>query len=148
MNLHTSREVFKQYLNKKDPSKKTYCRHSAFKGFFQQLGDSWFLEITPTYHFTRDGRSDYPYREELLKGIKRLDRNPAIVGQLLMWQDILSKNTNSLFNNSEYPFLEFSNLETVSIEVGICDDIWFNTEDSVEKLALAELKNQPRFVGI
>lgn len=148
LSVNTSREVFKQYQSKKDPTRNTYCRHSAFKGYFFQLGNGWFLEITPTYHFTRNGRDDYLYREELIKGIKRLERNPAIVGQLLMWVDVLKKPTQNLFNNQEYPFLSFGDLEKVDLDVGIPDDKWYDAEEDLEKRTLSEIENQPRILGI
>lgn len=145
--ISASREVFKQYRNKKDPTRKTYCRHSAFKGFFLRLGNDWYLEITPTYHFTIDGRIDYPYRAELMKGIKRLDRNPAVVGQLLMWVDMLKRPIKNLFAN-EYPFLTFGDLEKVSLDAGIPDNVWYEAEEGVEKQTLSEADNQPGIFGL
>jgi hypothetical protein len=50
-----SREVFKQYTRKNDPTQPTYCRVLTFKGYFIRLSDAWYLEITPTYHFTSTG---------------------------------------------------------------------------------------------
>ncbi len=146
--INATREVFKQYRGKKDPTKKTYCRHSAFKGYFARLGDSWFLEITPTYHFTINGKVDYPYREDLLKGIKRFERNPAVVGQLLMWSDLLKRPTRNLFNNQEYSFLVFDDIERVTLEAGISDDTWYYAEDAIEKQTLSDEDNQPEIFRI
>jgi hypothetical protein len=47
--------VFKGYPKKSDPSKMSYYRHSAFEGRFIRYGSQWFLQVTPDYHFTRDG---------------------------------------------------------------------------------------------
>jgi hypothetical protein len=143
----SGREVFKQYSSKSEPVRKTYCRHSAFKGPFVRLGNAWFLEITPTYHFTRNGRDDYPYREELLKGIKRLERNPAVVGQLLMWVDFLKRPIENLFSK-EYPFLSFGDLKTVTLDAGIPDNTWYEAEEDIEKQTLAEKDNQPELFGL
>lgn len=133
-----SREVFKQYVNKNDPTQKTYCRHSAFKGHFLRLSNEWYLEISPTYHFTSDGYERYKYREERLQGIKRMDRNPAVLGQLLMWADYLSQPT--LFS-SEYPLLRFGQLATVDINTSLPDDFWYNTEEGGEAKSLGETDN-------
>ena len=92
---HARREVFKQYTKKSDPNQRAYCRHSAFKGYFQRIENQWYLEITPTYHFTSDGKKEDIFRESRLKGIKRLERNPAVVGHLLMWVDYLKKPIES-----------------------------------------------------
>lgn len=135
-----SREVFKQYVNKNDPTQKTYCRHSAFRGHFLRLGDGWHLKITPTYHFTSDGYSKHKFRDELLQGIKRLDRNPAVLGQLLMWADYLSQSTQNLFS-SEYPFLRFGQLVTVESNISLPDDVWNDTEEEDEVKILGETDN-------
>ena len=121
-----NREVFKQYVKKNDPTQKTYCRHSAFKGHFLRFSNEWYLEIFPTYHFTLDGYSKHRFRAELLQGIKRLDRNPAVLGQLLMWADYLSQST--LFS-SEYPLLRFGQLVTVDINTSLPDGVWSKLEE-------------------
>ena len=121
-----NREVFKQYVKKNDPSQRSYCRHSAFEGHFLRFGDEWYLEITPTYHFTSDGYSKHKFRAELLQGIKRLDRNPAVLGQLLMWADYLSQST--LFS-AEYPLLRFGQLATVDINTSLPDGVWSKSEE-------------------
>jgi hypothetical protein len=135
------REVFKQYFGKKDTTRKTYCRHAAFKGHFLRSDNQWFLEITPTYHFTNNGVDDYSYRDETLKGIKRLERNPAVVGQLLMWTDLLRRPIKNLFEN-EYPFLSFGELETVDVNAGIPDNIWYAAEEDLERETMSKLDNQ------
>ena len=136
-----SREVFKRYGKKSDPSQTVYCRHSAFRGHFLRLRDGWYLEITPTYHFTSDGYNRYKFGAERLQGIKRLDRNPAVLGQLLMWVDYLSQSTQDLFS-SEYPFLRFGQLATVDNNTSLPDDDWYNVAEEDEAKNLEEPDNQ------
>ena len=135
-----SREVFKQYSKKSDPSQRAYCRHSAFKGYFVRLGDEWYVEITPTYHFTSDGYTENKFRAERLQGIKRLDRNPAVLGQLRMWADYLSR-PHDLFS-LHYSFLRFGQLATVDINASLPDDLWNNAEEEDEVENLEETDNQ------
>jgi len=142
-----SREVFKQYMKKSNPQQRAYCRHSAFKGYFVEYGGEWFLEITPTYHFSSNGYDEDKYREERLKGIKRLERNPAVIGHLLMWVDYLRKPLLSLFA-SEYPFLCFGELAKVDVNAGIPDDIWYQAEESEEAKTLRAVVNQPSLFGL
>ena len=66
-----------------------YLRHAAFQGRFRWLGGQWYLEITPTYRFTRNGKDLDRYHEGLLSGIKRIERNRSVLSQLLMWQAVL-----------------------------------------------------------
>ncbi len=136
-----SREVFKQYSKKGDPSQRAYCRHSAFEGQFLRLGDEWYLEITPTYHFTSDGYRKDKFREERLQGIKRLDRNPAVLGQLRMWAVYLSRPQDLLSLN--YPFLRFGQLATVDINASLLDDVWYKSEEK-DKSVEENTENQLR----
>ena len=53
------------------------------------LGDEWFLEVTPTYRFTFDGKRKAFFHEKGLKGIKGLERNRAVLSQVLLWTDLL-----------------------------------------------------------
>lgn len=66
-----------------------YLRHSAFQGRFRLLGGQWYLEITPTYRFTRNGKDLDRYHEDRLSGIKRFERNRSVLSQLLQWQAVL-----------------------------------------------------------
>lgn len=82
--------VVSHYENEsKDGKKYRYLRHNAFQGRFRFLGGHYYLEITPTYRFTRDGRDLDRYHEERLSGIKRLERNRSVLSQLLIWQATL-----------------------------------------------------------
>lgn len=135
----TKRDVFHVYRSKKDPGRISYCRHSAFRGYFQRLDDAWFLEITPTYHFTSNGHDPYPFYEELLSGIKRLERNNAVLGQLVFWAGYLSNL--DLF--SEYPFLSFGRLRQFDISVGIDDVAWLKQEEPEDAEALKSTADDP-----
>lgn len=66
-----------------------YLRHDAFRSRFRWFGGGWFLEVTPTYRFTSDGKTKYRFHEDQLRGIKRLERNRAVLSQVLVWTDIL-----------------------------------------------------------
>ena len=66
-----------------------YLRHAAFQGRFRLLGEQWYLEITPTYRFTRNGKDLDRYHENRLSGIKRFERNRSVLSQLLIWQAVL-----------------------------------------------------------
>lgn len=142
-----SREVFRAYYSKSSRSRIAYCRHSAFKGYFLRLDDGWYLEITPTYHFTRDGYTEDRFREEHLKGIKRLERNPAVLGQLLMWADYLRKPVRNLFS-SEYPFLSFDELATVNIDTSLPDSTWYEAEEGSEARTIQATDNQLQLFGL
>jgi hypothetical protein len=102
----------------------SYCRHHAFEGRFVFFDERWFLEITPTYVFTRDGREVHRRHEELLKGIKRLDRQIAVFSQLLLWEHLLVERQTTLFDRRRTSFLRFGDLAQVSLEVGPAEAAW------------------------
>lgn len=66
-----------------------YLRHAAFQGRFRFMGSQWYLEITPTYRFTYNGKDLDHYHERRLSGIKRFERNRSVLSQLLLWQAVL-----------------------------------------------------------
>lgn len=120
-----SREVFKRYQSKLDPERTSYFRHVAFFGRFLQLDGDWFLQIAPTYRFTKDGYHDSRYSAEALSGIKRLENNQAVHGQVVMWAEFLQKET--LFSRHNmikfYPLLQFI------ADSGFDDPDWLKRED-------------------
>lgn len=129
----TSRTVFKGYPKKSDHTQMSYYRHSAFEGRFVRYGGAWYLQITPTYHFTRDGERFSRYAPDLLSGIKRLENNQAVHGQVVMWAHLLT--ARSLFDTGP-SFLDFAALQQFELGVGLDDDTWLKREDTEKRDAL------------
>lgn len=135
----TEREVCGPRYSKRDPSKLLYYRHSAMQWRFHFLDKKWYLEITPTYHYTRDGLLPDMFAEEHLKKIKEKEKNAAVFGQVVMWADFLAR-PGDLFTG-DYPFLEFGRLESLDFDYGINDGQWLEREDETErKSAQSELE--------
>jgi hypothetical protein len=126
----SSRAVFERYVRKDDPKRVAYYRHMAFKGQFARYGQDWFFEITPTYHYTTDGREDYRFREDQLSGIKRMERNKAVMYQVHFLADYLRRDATLYI--AGYPFLEFGELEKFQIDRGINDPLWLKAEHEDE----------------
>lgn len=118
----TARTVFRRYAKKGNRTETAYYRHSAFEGRFKRFDGVWYLEITPTYHFTRDGRWTAAFYEDNLSGIKQLETNQAVLGQTVMWAEYLSRDGNLL--EPQYPMLRFDGLMTVELGAGIEDEAW------------------------
>jgi hypothetical protein len=125
---HTSRNVVKLYPKKKSPTETAYFRHSAFVGRFQHFGDDWYLEVTPTYHFTRDGYREDRFAADHLKKIKELENNGAVVGQFAMWRYYLTNRTSGDMFTREYPFLKFGVAADYPVEQGVPDKLWRSQE--------------------
>ena len=99
-----------------------YVRHHAFRPGFQLIDGTWHLEIEPAYLFTSDGNRLHGREDVLLAGIKRLDKNLAVVGQLQLWEHVLTQPPSLL--KSEPPLLSFGELQVVRCPVGIDDSLW------------------------
>lgn len=115
-----------------------YYRHNAFEWQFRRYRGEWFLEIVPTYHFTADGFRPHPAYEPKLKGIKALERNPAVLGQLLMWAEILRTRNDELFPKPLSRHLGFGDLLTVNCPAGVLDAEWLPHEDDEGPEATAQ----------
>ena len=111
------------------------------------MDERWYLEITPTYHFTSDGYNEDRFREERLKGIKRLERNPAVIANILMWEEYLRRPFPSLYMH-EYKLLSFAKLKTLEIDNGIPDEIWYGAEEGEDAEFMKNLENQPTLFGL
>lgn len=128
----TTRTVVKGYVSKKDHTRIQFYRHAAFAGRFVRYGGQWFLQIRPSYRFTRDGRAPYRYAADYLSGIKRLENNQAVHGQVVMWASLLTER--SLFDPT--PLLEFSSLEEFELDVGLDDESWLKREEIAQRQQL------------
>lgn len=141
----SARVVFHAYPSKQDTQRVAYYRHSAFQGRFRCFGGQWYLQVTPSYVFTSDGRTLHPFYESKLKGIKALERNGAVLGQVAMWADILGERRGDLFTSS-YPHLRFGELATMRVGVDLDDASWLSTEDDpFMKAAASDEPDLPLF---
>lgn len=90
VHVRSTMTVVSHYSSKSaDGREFRFLRHLAFAGRFRFLDEQWFLEVTPTYRFTTDGRNKYRFHEDQLSGIKRLEGNRAVLSQLLVWNSML-----------------------------------------------------------
>lgn len=119
--------VFTPYTTKsKDGRLFTTYRHMAFSTRFKRFDSRWYLEITPTYVFTRDGRSLDRFHASRLSGIKRLEKNRAVLSQVLFWADLLQRERD-LFSPRDSG-LRFGELKALELPVGIEDEVWLKRE--------------------
>jgi hypothetical protein len=102
--------------------KYTSLRHMAFEGQFRRFEGTWYLEITPSYLFTRDGEQIHFIHEKLLKGIKEFEGNRAVLSQVMFWAHAL-KTKGDLFERTDKA-LHFRDLLTFELPVGLSDTEW------------------------
>jgi hypothetical protein len=120
-------EQYRTVVQKYQSGKTSYIRHLAFSGHFKKVDGAWYLEITPSYVFTRDGFSPSKYEADLLSGIKLVEHNDTVLMQVHLWTDILTRKADLV--HQEYPFLRFSELLSFELPYGINDKEWLSHED-------------------
>lgn len=118
------RTVFSTYTTS-DGERVKYCRHVAADLRFRRYGNAWFLEIDPTYHYTRDGIVDSKFSADLVKGMKQRERNPAVRDLVKTWAAFL-RGEDTLLDSAD-PRIIFGRLEEVLVDVGIDERAWKET---------------------
>lgn len=132
------RTVFAAYKSKKDPTRIMFYRHLGFDARFHRFAGEWYLEITPTYHFTKDGRNEHPFASDLNAKIKRIEKNAAVhahvrfLSHVLTQSDLFSQNRLSSFFTLVQP-MDFN------VDFGIPEVEWIARADTEEKDLLGEL---------
>jgi nucleoside phosphorylase len=119
-------EVFRATLNK--GGRISYYRHHAFRPHFIRLDGKWYMEITPTYHYTWNGYSVSSMYEDLIKKIKQIERNEAVFRQVMFWSKVLQDNKSEFLERQVYPYLRFGQLLEYRLDYGIRDELWLNRE--------------------
>jgi hypothetical protein len=102
---------------------KYYC-HVAFKSGILHFKDKFLFQISPTYHYTRDGTTTTHVAEELRSGIKRMERNNAVKQSLTLIADCILRDQSGDILRKEYPYLQFGPLLKFQVDQGIDDTLW------------------------
>jgi len=126
----TSREVASIHYHP-ETNEITYCRHSALKCAFVRVQGQWCLALIPHYLYTTDGKALYRYGEDLLSGIKRLEWQDAVVGQVLMWKHKLTRvRRRGLFDryDARKRLLSFGGLLKAKCDRGVDDEDWLRSD--------------------
>jgi hypothetical protein len=119
----THKTLFQVYYGKKNPERVVGCRHTAFRAKFQLYDGCWYLEVTPTYFYTSDGRRRKRNSHQLRQGIKLIEKQKAVFAQVLAISDLLSRRRADLFTQ-EYAYLGLGPVAQFKIGVGIDDGAW------------------------
>ncbi|EEF63307.1 conserved hypothetical protein [Pedosphaera parvula Ellin514] len=123
------RTLVEVYRSSKDQNRILYYRHHAFEGRFRRFENRWFLEISPTYHYTSDGINESKYRAENLAGMKRQEGHQSVANNVQFLAYYLAQHD---LINKEYPFLGFGKLLNFQTDFGIPDLDWKNRADPDE----------------
>ena len=141
----TSAKVVSAYAAKRNPKGKGrgYVRHHAARLRFDRLADEWFVVIDPDFYFTRDGFAPHRFPEALLAGKKRLERNAAVRGQVIMWQHLLvasGMQEVGLFDTEgPGPLLQFERLPVLQLAQAVPKSSWKRTDPRAKDMEAYDL---------
>ena len=110
---------------------------------FERLADEWFLIVDPTFYFTTDGFQPHRFSEALLAGKKRLERNAAVRGQVVMWQHVLVESDKleaGLFDTGKpAPLLAFETLPLIQLSQAVPESSWTRTDPRAKEMESRDL---------
>jgi Domain of unknown function (DUF4365) len=129
-----AKTVVRPYMSKTKPGHIFYWCHLAIERQFVLFGDQWYLQITPTYFFTSDGTHRKSFAESYLAGIKRLEKNSAVLRNVLTWANFLQPKDD--WFAIRYELLKFGPLLNATLDFGIADQEWLThaEEEEAEEL--------------
>jgi hypothetical protein len=112
-------------------------RHHAFVPRFQRLVDEWYLNVAPTFVFTRDGFQPHYHAAALIAGKKKKERNGAVRGQFVMLMQSGTPVIDLLATGGERPpVLRFQPLTPILMPSAVPEDVWRvedpNAQDMIE----------------
>ncbi len=103
--------------------------HRALRYRFVSVAGDWYCALVPDYHYTRDGQAGSRFSASLRSGIKRIEKNAAVRGQVRMWAAYLGREEDLLGTGSRV--LEFGQLVTFGTGRGIDDAAWSTDPEAV-----------------
>ncbi|ATQ70792.1 hypothetical protein CQW49_22725 (plasmid) [Methylosinus trichosporium OB3b] len=140
--IETSAKVVSVYASRKKEGR-GYVRHHAARLRFECLADEWFIVVDPDFYFTTDGFQPHRYPEALLAGKKRLERNAAVRGQVMMWQHLLvesGKHEVGLFDTDKpAPLLRFERLPGIRLSQAVPESSWNRTDPRAKEMEARDL---------
>ena len=135
VNMSSMTVVHKYDKTNAEGHRYVWLRHLAFKSRFKRFDGQWYLEITPTYVFTWDGTNLYHFHEKWLSKIKQIEKNRAVLSNLLLWADYLGGNASDLFGSAN---LTFGPTQRLELPVGVDDAGWSAKGKDEQETAEAE----------
>lgn len=99
-----------------------WCRHVAMKGHFVEIGGMYYLEIDPTYYYTRDGRKKYRHWQEFIRNARIMEKQKEYWSNLELWRRVLTHTGDLL--HEDYAFLKFKDFLKFCAPVSIPDQVW------------------------
>lgn len=136
----STKTVIFEVINKKE--KHIICfRNLAFKCFFLNITNNWFLVLNPTWSFTDPGGyKQSRFESSYLSGIKKLENNQSVFNYFRFFGYYLSYR--DLFTQ-EYPYLKVMTYSALQLSPRLDEKTWnpikesnLKTEEILEDLKI------------
>lgn len=126
-----TRTIVRTYRREDDSLK--YVRHLALDRRFRRYGETWYLEIVPTYFFSRDGYWESGFAAKQLSGIKRIERHRDVRRHVETWSWILRGEVDlgGMAPDPNRRLIEFGLLADVELD-NSADDEFASPETSAK----------------
>lgn len=127
----TSKTVFKGYQNRTKTGVDHYRHHGAYMNFVL-VGDDFFIQIRPTFRYTKDGVKIHSKAPKFLQAMKRMLRNQGMMYLVILWSEILRKNIHVVTSQKvsrRNSFIKIGELVNLGINRGISDKDWQQIDD-------------------
>jgi hypothetical protein len=99
-----------------------WCRHIAMKACFVEIGGRYYLEIDPTYYYTRDGKKKHRKWQDFIRNARIMEKQREYWANLGLWRHVLTHPDDML--HEDYVFLKFGDYIGFSAPVSIPDEVW------------------------
>jgi len=131
-----TREVYKAIRDKtsEDQNAIQHWQHQAFRHFFVRFGEEWFLNVTPFWAFSSDGRG-FPSRWQKTSSanMRKPEKNRAVLGHVMFWASVLCREADLVRTADPFQIRRPVQVEGMP---SIDDASWVKTEKETEKLIL------------
>ena len=112
------------------------CRHAAMYAKFVDIGDTYYLQIDPTWFFSRDGSLKHPRWEELIRTIRIMQKERDYHSSLRLWHEVLTSGSDLI--RGTYPFISFGKFLCFESPVSVADGLWKSMSDPEPKLDIEQ----------
>lgn len=140
-----SRNVIRVKLNRRDNSP-WYYTNLAFSIIFRFYANKWFLEISPEWYITKDGKQKHYWQhEEVTSFLKRHEKNQHVLNHVKFIGNYLKhgKSQIELFKEASHKpknFIQFHQFLKFNNAPNLFEDDWTHNESDDELKAMKDIE--------
>jgi hypothetical protein len=120
------RTVFQRTMKNNKPDEVLTCKHLAFYVDFPLIEQAWYMAITPTWYFSRDGYRPDPFGAKRITWLKRQENDEQVHTHFrFICHRIRDIQERSLFEGIEHTnLIQIGNAQSFQNHPVLPDDLW------------------------